>query len=209
MRAPSVLACLALAALVGGCGDTPTDPVPASPQLAKGGVANPGTVVTTRVTVTTPSQTIVRESGAPNSGNANQECRAGGALWKISPGTPQQIGTAPHAQCLTVVPGAELEILFEEIANYVLPTGGNYQLNFSPDPNDGITQRYVHYKKAGDYTEGTGVLYSVDPAGWTIDLGQPLVNQGGNLLENPATGIVVEACSVADPGTCGFGTLTW
>lgn len=209
MRAPSILVHVAVAAFVVACGDSSTNPVDASLRFAKGGVANPGTTVTASVTITTPSETIIRESGLPNSGNVNQECRAGGALWKISPGTPQQIGTAPHAQCLTVVAGEEIEVLFEDIANYVLPTGGNYQLNFSPDPNDGITPRYVHYKKNGDYTEGTGILYSVDPTGWTIDLSQALVNQGGNLLANPATGFIVEACSVADPGKCGFGTLTW
>ncbi len=234
MKTKSVLllrGVLATAAMfvLGACGtelNEVTGPAAGEAALAGGkGVSNPNTEVSALVEVTLDEQVIYRsDDSPPNSNQANRRCRQGvanpasgaggdptptdGALFNTSNNT--QIGTAPHAQCTTVIPGEELAVEFSEIANYVLATSGNIQLNFSVDPVE-LTPRGIQYKvdkkvNGGGFTIGFGVLTALDEDGrtWTIDLAQ-FTNAGSPFV--PARELPVEACN--DDLGCHFGILSW
>ena len=191
---------LALAGLAACTADSPTG----ADLRATRGVASPNTPVGATFTISVGGSIVYRESGPGNNGKG--ECRAGG-IW-YNP-TTRKTSEKAHPQCASVTSGEAITVTFQEIATYVLSTNGNVQLNFSVDPVL-LTARGLQYKKTGDYTQSFGTLShtgdSVDAGrAWTINLGQPLLNNTGNLIVR--TGTVLEACN-ADLG-CHPGLMTW
>lgn len=196
-----VSACAGLLALT-ACGSLPTSPTADAPSHR---VASPGSAVTAQFTITFDGAVVYRESGPGNNGKGT--CVSGGRWYN-----PQNHHTSEqaHPQCASISAGATFTVVFDETATYVLPPSGNVQLNFAPDctlsaAND--CARGVQYKKNQDVTVGFGSLAPLDDEGrtWTIDLGQPLLNASGNLI-NPA-GTILEACNAALG--CFAGTMTW
>ena len=229
---------LVVGALMSACGDAPTSAMaPRDAALGKG-VSEPNTAVNAAFTITAPGYsytvrytTVCDDAGVctdlpSNHGQTgalgNDKC-VDGALYKrrvsrgvLGPWDATPTGVNPHPNCsdVVVVPGTTVTVTFNEIANYVLATSKNIQLNFNSlcTTNDDLTvtclPRYVHYSKASGITTGFGVLYGTgsDNSSWAIDLGAFYEASNASLL---ARSITLPATELNGLGRIGSATFTW
>jgi len=211
------------AMLMGACAsEAPLSPLEAS--LSKG-VSNPGTPVGASFTITTEATTIVSLiTGQPrNGGQLTNDYCANGAYMKYRNNTQswEITGANPHAQCTQsiTIPGSTITITFSAVANYVLSTNGNVQLNFQDlpvlDEFSGAclyncTPRYVHYKKNSNSRDGAGAIvgFGTDGSQWTIGLSQFAGSGIGGLAPSVRafTGLATEVGGAERTGTA---TFTW
>jgi hypothetical protein len=208
-----VVAAVAVLA-VAACAESPTD---TTTQLGKG-VSNPNTNVTGAFVVHIEGSLELKAPGVYTRGSGNSTevhyCDEAGAKWSLdrNGALKNQTGSAPHQHCIAgFTPGYDITITFSSVANYVLPTGGNYQLNFTQSCTtvEGITTCVpigVQYKKTGNFTLGTGGLATdADGRVWTIDFQQPLLQSPGNLLADRTLYLVARNAELG----CWPGQMTW
>jgi hypothetical protein len=184
---------------------------------AANGVSNPNTPVTALVTISVGGSLLYRESGPGNAGNGNDDlgtCTTGGRWYN-----PQNKKTSanPSPHCLSISAAQIFTITFSEVANYVLATSGNVNLNFAPAAGcDPLTDplgcgRAIQYKKNQNVTGGFGILTATETEHgsglWTIDLGaanQPFATTNNNILPS---GTAIIACNTTYG--CHPGLMTW
>ena len=204
------LALLPFAALAFGaaCSDTTAITAPENAAFSNG-VSAPGTPVTATFVIDLDGTRTYRQDGSVGN-NGKGTCVSGGEGRWYNPKN-KTTSDKPHPLCSTASAGQTITVSFSEIANYVLSTNGNKQLNFSVDPELG-TSRGIQYKANTDRTQGFGVLThtgdSVDRERvWTINLGQADLNTSGDVLVRANPGTALEVCN-ADLG-CHPGFMTW
>lgn len=204
-------ATLLLGALAACATETSAPVAPEVVSSAANAVSNPNTPVNAQVTISVGGSIVYRSEGPSNNGLGT--CLPVGRYYN-----PQGKKTSEkeHPQCATVTPATEITVTFNEVANYVLPSNGNVNLNFNPAAGcDPLTDplgcgRAIQYKKNQDVTTGAGILATTETAHgtgvWTIDLGtnQPFATTGNNLVR---TGTPIIACN-ATLG-CHPGMMSW
>ena len=212
MRHIAILS-LSLLAAAAACADSPTA---LAPDAVNAGVAAPGTDVGTQFTIVTPGSTVVTYRTTPKS--ANGTCAPGGQFFNQA-GNNQGFN---HTQCteITVTPGSTVVVTFGMVANFVQPKSGNINLNFSicGYTEDEVTLEwvavpceaatFVHYKKSGNWTEGSGIItgHGDDGSTWTIDLGQIGITGNAGMVAR-SLGPLVAVNSGG--GDYGAATLSW
>jgi hypothetical protein len=232
-------ALLIVGTMMTACSDSSTNPLsPNQASLGKG-VSEPNTAVNASFRITTAGYSFTERyttvcdeatgqctdlpSNHGQTGIAGNDKCVNGALYKRSvkqgvvgewDATPT--GVVPHPQCsdVVVVEGSTITVSFSEVANYVLATSKNIQLNFAPrctiaeDLTSVCVPRYVHYSKAAGSTAGFGILYGTgsDNSSWAIDLGVFTEPNNASLL---ARSITLPAVELNGLGRTGSATFTW
>jgi hypothetical protein len=213
MQRSALLAVVVLALTAAACSDSPTA---LAPDAATTGVAAPGTDVGVQFTIVTPGSTVITYRTTPKA--ARGTCLPGGQFFNQAGNN----GGFNHTQCtdVTVLPGSTVVVTFATIANYVKPTSGNINLNFSicGYTEDEVTQEwvpmpceaatFVHYKKNSNWTEGSGVItgHGDDGSTWTIDLAQIGLAGNAGLATRSLGPLLAEKDG---GGTYGAASLTW
>jgi hypothetical protein len=207
-----------VASMLAACSNEPTAPLPtmapSSGPAYSSGVSSPNTPIGSTFTIYVGGSLTYRGTGPSN--NNKGQCRShsdGTTGWYWVPGNTtagnsngrgggasggdQEVGPN-HQQCASVGAGYSVTVSFNDIANYVRPPSGNFELNFNSycvpnaDPTLPPTcyPRNVHYKVGTNWTTGTGVLHGVGvrsdthaTSNWSIDLSQ--INSSSNLIDDP------------------------
>lgn len=194
---------LLLASLAACSEVAPTGPDTGS-AMFNNGVSSPNTVINGTVTVYVAGSITYRESGPGNNGKG--ACTTGGAWY--NPAT-KKTSEKQHPQCATIVPGYSMTVpVALEAANHVQPRSGNEHLNWAPVVETGASRQLTFSKNSG-MTTGTGVIFGTESgaatAAWSIDLGQTMLQQTGNLIADRS--LMLQACHATHG--CHPATLAW
>jgi hypothetical protein len=177
------------------------------------GVSNPGTPVNATATYEAEATDVTYRDSGPSNNNRGT-CTTGGRYVTRSGNQTQTRTSEPnHPQCATrgSGTGTMVTITFSEVANYVLSTNGNIQLNFSR-VND--LPRGVQHKRTSNTTSGFGVLVSSSASEgnvWVMDLSQIDQESGTYGLESATRAINgLMVCRADDANVCAFnGSMSW